>query len=91
MSEGSLKARKTGPFFWCVVAMLVLAVYAGAYFALATRLYSAYEVSTGGKTVTVYSSASARYSRDKFIDEGLTLLFYPLHAVDRIVRPDFWR
>lgn len=74
----STRRRNDGWILWCVLTLVLLGVYVGAYSYLVGRVFAF--------TTRAYPT----YCEHEVADAFLQLLFQPVHSMDLMYRPDYW-
>jgi hypothetical protein len=71
----------------CGGAVVVLAAYFGAYYITATPILVSFAMPSGGVHTTRYCGYAVGR---RLLPDTVTLIFWPAHQIDRIVRPKTW-
>lgn len=78
--------KPTSVVRWIAGVALVLALYVGAYYATAGGVGD-----VGGEFSPAYIVPLVPESWDRALNDSLTVVFAPIHWIDRRLRPDAWR
>jgi hypothetical protein len=71
----------------CWGAVVVLAAYFGAYYATTTPMLVSFAMPSGGVHMTRYCGYAVGR---RLLPDAVTVIFWPAHQIDRIVRPETW-